>query len=67
MAERVYRVGLPDGTYKLVLSPSRRQAVNYVADCFFRVWIASDDEIYSAHCDGINIEAVNGHESPRNL
>ena len=62
MAERVYRVGLPDGSYKLVLSRSRRQAINYAADCFFKVWIASDDELYAAYCDGVEVEDVNGQE-----
>ncbi len=62
MAERVYKVGLPDGTYRLILARSRRQASNFVADDLFRVWIATKDELHDADCDGINIEEASGQE-----
>lgn len=62
MAERVYRVGLPDGTMRLVLARSRRQATNYVADSLLKVWVATDDELYAGHCDGVEIEDANGQE-----
>lgn len=55
-------MGLPDGTYRLILARSRRQARNYVADRIFRVWVATDEELYCADCDGVAIEDASGQE-----
>lgn len=72
MADRVYRVALPDGGYRLVLATSRRRAVNYVVDTLIQVRLATEDDIHSAEYDGVEIEDSRGQdlietsESPAN-
>ena len=70
--ERVYRVGLPDGSYRLVEAISRRKAINHVADSMLKAFVATADEIYAAWCDGVQVEIagakelISSSESPAN-
>ena len=70
--DRVYWVGLPDGSVRLVYTNSSRRAINHVADSILRVAVASDDDIYCAYQDGIEVEypgcqeLVESSESPAN-
>ena len=70
--DRFYCVGLPDGSFRLVYTNSRRRAINHVADSILRVAVASDDDIYCADQDGIEVEhpgcqeLIEFSESPAN-
>lgn len=70
--ERVYKIRLPDGSYRLVEAISRRKAVSHVADSLFRVTVASADDLYAGHCDGVEVEfpgaqeLIESSESPAN-
>ena len=70
--ERVYKIRLPDGSYRLVEATSRRKAINHIADSMFKAFVATADDLYAAWCDGIEVEfpgvkeLIASSESPAN-
>lgn len=70
--ERVYKVSLPDGSYRLVEAISRRKAINHVANSMLKAFVATADDLYAAWCDGVEVELpgaqelIQSSESPAN-
>ncbi len=70
--DRIYKVRLPDGSYRPVEAISRRRAISHVADSLFNVEVAFEDDVCAGHCDGVKVEfpgaqeLVESSESPAN-
>jgi hypothetical protein len=70
--ERVYKIRLPDGAYRLVTAASRRKAINHVADSLLKVSVATIDDLNAGRKERIEVEypgwqeIVESSESPAN-
>lgn len=63
---------LPDGSFRLVKTYSRRKALSHIADSVFIVSVATDDDLMKARQDLVAIECpgeqelIDASESPAN-
>ncbi len=63
---------LPDGSFRLVKTYSRRKALSHIADSVFSVSVATDDDLMNARQDLVAIECpgeqelIASSESPAN-
>ena len=70
--ERIYKVRLPDGSFRLVQTSSRRTAVNHIAKALFNVSVATAEDLLEAKTDMVEIEYpgaqewIHSGESPAN-
>ena len=70
--ERIYKVQLPDGSFRLVQTNSRRKALNHIADSLFAVTVASAEDLLEAKHEKLEIEypgaleLIDSSESPAN-
>lgn len=70
--EKIYKVQLPDGSFRLVQTNSRRKALNHIADALFNVSVATDRDLLDAKTDMVEIECpgaaewIGSSESPAN-
>lgn len=60
--ERIYKVQLPDGSFRLVQTNSRRKALNHIADEQFNVSVATPSDLLDAKTEMIEIECPGAEE-----
>jgi hypothetical protein len=53
---RIYIVGMPNSTVRLVRSNTRQQALSHVATHMFTVRVASQDDLVKAITGGTSVE-----------
>ena len=56
MSQRIYVVGTPQGSVRLVKSTTRQQALSHVANSLFVVRVASQDDLVKALTGGVVVE-----------
>lgn len=55
-SQRIYLVGTPDGTIRLINASLRQQALSHVANSLFTVRVASQQDLVEQVSKGVKVE-----------